>query len=171
MPKSDFIRDLESLLPYMEERKTSLNQYQPRILLSSDMLDNPAYIELVEENCLVAMDDMDTGSRYFNQNVDNTLEDPAYAIAKRYLNRHGAAHMARWELQVEQLIKWVEEFNIDGVLSLPHTWCYPQKFRMAFLSKELEKAGIPNVSLDREYHLSNVGQLRTRIEAFLEMLI
>jgi benzoyl-CoA reductase/2-hydroxyglutaryl-CoA dehydratase subunit BcrC/BadD/HgdB len=170
MPKEEFNRELEMLLPYLEKRKTNLNQVHPRLLLSSDMLDNPAYLELIEENCLVAMDDMDTGSRYFIQTVDNTLEDPAYALAKRYISRHGAPRMANWDSQIKQIIKWVEDFNIDGVLSLPITWCYPQQYRIPWLGKKLEEAGIPNISLDREYHLSNVGQLSTRIGAFLEIL-
>ncbi|MFC1900341.1 2-hydroxyacyl-CoA dehydratase subunit D [Chloroflexota bacterium] len=170
MPKEELNRELEELLPYLEERKTDLNKVHPRLLISSDMLDIPAYIELVEEGCLVAMDDMDTGSRFFNQAVDTTLEDPAYALAKRYISHHGSPRMAHWDKQLEQIVKWVKEYNIDGVLNLPLAWCYPQQFRIPFLSRELEKVGIPNISLDREYHMANAGQLRTRIGAFLEML-
>jgi benzoyl-CoA reductase/2-hydroxyglutaryl-CoA dehydratase subunit BcrC/BadD/HgdB len=170
MPKEKFNHELEALLPYLEERQTNLKQVHPRLLLSSDHLDNPAYLELIEENCLVAMDDMDTGSRYFIQTVDNTLEDTVYALAKRYISRHGAPRMASWDSQLKQIIKWVEDFNIDGVLSLPITWCYSQQYRMPWLGKKLEEAGIPNISIDREYHLANIGQLRTRIGAFLEIL-
>lgn len=170
MPKEKFNQELEALLPYLEERKTDLKQLQPRLLLSSDMLDNPAYIELVEENCLVAMDDMDTGIRYFIETVDTTLEDPAYALSKRYINHHGSPRMAHWDKQIEQIINWVREYQIDGVLSLPLAWCYPQQFRIPLMSKILTEEGIPNISLDREYHMANAGQLRTRIGAFLEMI-
>ncbi len=171
MPKEQFNHELGKLLPELEEkRKTNLKQVHPRLLISSEHLDNPAYLDLVEEGCLVAMDDMDTGIRYFVQAVDTSLEDPAYALAKRYISRHGTARMFNWDGQAEQVIKWVKGFEIDGVLSLPHRWDYPQRFRMPILSQKLEKAGIPNISLEREYHLANVGQLRTRIGAFLEML-
>ncbi|MFC1987900.1 2-hydroxyacyl-CoA dehydratase subunit D [Chloroflexota bacterium] len=170
MPKEQFNQELEELLPYLEKRKTNLKQVHPRLLVSSDMLDNPAYLNLVEEGCLVAMDDMDTGIRYFTQAVDNTLKDREYALAKRYLNRHGAPRMTNWDRQVEQVIKWVKEFNIDGVLSLPFVSDFPQSFRRPFLSNKLEEAGIPSAYLEREYHLASAGQLRTRIGAFLEML-
>jgi benzoyl-CoA reductase/2-hydroxyglutaryl-CoA dehydratase subunit BcrC/BadD/HgdB len=116
------------------------------------------------------MDDMDTGSRYFIQEVDTTLKDPVDALARRYLNRHGAPRMTSWGKQAEQLIKWVKEFNIDGVLALPLAWCYPQRYRMPFLTRKFDEAGIPSICLEREYHLTNVGQLRTRIGAFVEML-
>ncbi len=170
MPKEQFNRELEKLLPYLEKRKTNLKQVHPRLLISSEKLDNPAYISLVEEGCLVAMDDMDTGIRYFIQDVDTTLKDPAYALAKRYLSRHGAARMARWDRQAEQIIKWVKEFKIDGVLSLPHTMEFAEMYRMPYLTKKLKEIDIPNILLEREYHLANVGQLRTRIGAFLEMI-
>lgn len=170
MPKDILNRDLEILLPYLEKRQTNRKQVHPRIMVSSEMLDNPAYISLIEEGCLVAMDDMDTGSRYFDQDVDADLEDLEYSLAKRYLSRHNSPRMANWDRQIDQIIKLVKEFNIDGVISFPQTWCYPQKFRAFFLHESLQKTGIPNVSLEREYHLSNVGQLRTRIGAFLEMI-
>ncbi|MFC1534958.1 2-hydroxyacyl-CoA dehydratase subunit D [Thermodesulfobacteriota bacterium] len=170
MPKERFNQELEALLPYLEKRETDLDRTHPRLLVTSEMLDNPEYMELVEETCLVAMDDIDNGSRYFNLPVDTAREDPVNALARRYLNRHGAPRMAHWDRQAEQIIAWVKEFSIDGVLGLPLTWCHPQSYRMPFLSEKLKEAGIPSISLDRAYHLANIGQLRTRIGAFVEML-
>lgn len=170
MPKERFNEELEVLLPHLEMRETHLGQVHPRVLVTADMLDDPRYLNLVEEGCIVAMDDMDTGSRSFMYEVDTSLEDPAYALAKAYMVRHGAARMDSWPRQAGQIIGWVKDYGIDGVLALPLAWCYPQKFRWPFLAKKLEEAGIPSVSLDREYHLSNIGQLKTRIGAFIEML-
>jgi len=170
MPKEQFNDELEALFPYVETRTADLKQVHPRLLVSSDMLDNTAYLSLVEEYGLVAMDDMDTGSRYFMENVDTTLEDPIYALAKRYQGRHGGPRMTHWDKQIDQLTKWVKDYRIDGILSLPLAWCYPQQFRMPYLNRKLKEVNIPHLSLDREYHMANVGQLRTRIGAFVEML-
>ena len=170
MPKEEFNRELERLLPFLEKRLTNLKHLKPRLLVTSEMLDNPAYLALVEEGSLVAMDDIDTGIRYFNQSIDTSLKDPAYALAKGYISRHGAPRMADWDKQAEQIVRWVNEFNIDGVLALPLNWCYPQRYRMPYLTRKLDEAGIPSISLEREYHLANAGQLRTRIGAFLEVL-
>ncbi|MFC1921277.1 2-hydroxyacyl-CoA dehydratase subunit D [Chloroflexota bacterium] len=170
MPKDEFNRELEALLPYLEERQTNLSLVHPRLLLSSEFLDNPAYIDLIEEGCLVAMDDMDTGSSYFDQTVDTALEDPAYALAKRYLGHHGLPRMLHWDKQVEQILKWINEYNIDGVLNLALMWSHPQLIRRIYLENKLGEAGIPYLFIEREYYLANVGQLRTRIGAFLEML-
>ena len=170
MPKTEFNWELAELMPFLKARRTALKKSQPRLLVCGEMLDNPAYLQLVEEFALVAMDDLDTGSRYLNQNIDVAVQDPLYAIARGYLNSHGAPRMVAWDRQVDQIIAWVKEYRIDGVLSLPLTWCYPQKFRLPYLHQKLEEAGIPCISFDREYHLANLGQLRTRIGAFVEML-
>lgn len=170
MPKEKFIQELESLLPYLETREANVKKVQPRILLVSDMLDHPGYLRLIEEHGLVAMDDLDTGVRYFIQNVDTNLTDPANALAKRYLGRHGVPRMADWAGQMDQILKWTQEYKIDGVVFLPLVADYCQRFREPNLRERLQGIGVPSVSLEREYCLANVGQLRTRIGAFMEMI-
>ncbi len=170
MPRDEFNRQLEDLLPYLENRKASVSHTRPRILLTSDLLDNPAFIDIVEEaGCLVAMDDMDTGSRYIWEEVGDSSGDPAQALATRYLKNH-SARMMNWQEQVDHLVARVKEFDIDGVLDLPDMYDYPGEFRKPFMEEKLKEAGIPEQSFEREYHLANTGQLKTRIEAFLEML-
>jgi benzoyl-CoA reductase subunit C len=170
MPRDEFNRQLEELLPYIKERKVYAGSTLPRILLSSDLLDNPGYADLVEQaGCLIAMDDMDTGSRYFRDEIGEVSNDPAYALATHYLNNR-SARMVDWQDQAEHLIQCVKEFNIDGVLDLPDMYDYPREFRRAYIEEKLKKEAIPFMSFERDYHLANTGQLKTRIEAFLEIL-
>jgi len=170
MPRDEFNKELEGLLPYLEKRKANVSRTRPRLLLSSDLLDNPAYIDLVEEaGCLVAMDDLDTGSRYFWEKVDGSSKDPAHALAVRYL-KNRSPRMFDWRGQTEQLVQWAREFNIDGVLELPDMYDYTRAFRKPYLERWLKEAGVPSMSFERDYYLTNVGQLRTRVEAFLEIL-
>jgi benzoyl-CoA reductase/2-hydroxyglutaryl-CoA dehydratase subunit BcrC/BadD/HgdB len=169
MPRDEFNKQLADNLPYLEKRKAAVKATRPRVLLSSDMLDNPAYVDLVEETgCVVAMDDMDTGSRYFWYMV-NGDDDPAYALSKRYL-KNGLPRMVDWEQQAEQVIEWAKDFNIDGVLDLTEMYDHTREFRKSFMERCLKEAGIPEISFQREYHFAGEGQLKTRIGAFLEML-
>ena len=169
MPRDEFNRELEDLLPYLARREAKVSYTRPRILLSGDLLDNPAYLNLVEETgCLVAMDDLDTGSRYFWETVGGG-EDPAYALARRYL-KNRSARMLDWDAQAEQLVQWAGEFRVDGVLDLSEKFDYTREFRRPFMERRLKEAGISEMSFERDYHLANVGQLKTRIGAFLEML-
>jgi benzoyl-CoA reductase/2-hydroxyglutaryl-CoA dehydratase subunit BcrC/BadD/HgdB len=168
MPRDEFNSKLESLLPYLNERKANIANSRPRLLLSSDLMDNPAYIDLVEKTgCLVAMDDMDTGSRYFWETVD--IEKPVDGLVKRYLNNR-SPRMLDWQEQVEQLLRWTEEYHIDGILDLPDVYDYPRGFRKPFFEKHLKEKEIPLMSFMRDYPLAQTGQLSTRIGAFIEML-
>lgn len=169
MPKDQFNRKLEELLPYLENRKAPLKQTRPRLLVSSDYLDHPGYIELIENaGSVVAMDDLDTGSRYFWNDVA-TSTNPWEALAERYLNVP-SPRMSNWEEQVDQLIDWVKEYNIDGIVELRQLYAFPREFRFTYSTPRLKEADIPHLFLRIEYHLAGEGMLRTRVEAFLEML-
>ncbi|MGD9117818.1 MAG: 2-hydroxyacyl-CoA dehydratase family protein [Dehalococcoidia bacterium] len=170
MPRDEFNKELEALLPYLETRKANVKNTHPRLLLSSDLMDNPAYIDLVEEaGCLVAMDDLDNGSRYFWEKVDGAGKNPAEALAIRYL-KNRAPRMFDWREQTDKLIEWTKEFDIDGVLALSDLYDFTRGFRKPYLERWLKEAGVPSMSFDRNYHLADTGQLKTRIGAFLEIL-
>lgn len=169
MSKDEFSQELEALFPYIEKRETSLARTYPRLLVSSDKLDNPAYLELIENlGAIVAMDDLDTGSRYFWKLTDSE-SGPISALAERYLTRP-SLHNIDHEKYANQLIGWVREYNITGVLNLPHMFGYLRQMATPYITKKLTEAGIPIMSFIREYHLANTGQLQTRIGAFLETL-
>ena len=172
MPRDEFNAELEDLLPYLEDRKINIEHTQPRVLISSDLLDDPAYINLVEKiGSLVAMDDLDTGSRYFWETVDGNDKDPVYALARRYL-KNGSPRMFDWRGQAEQIAEWVREFRVDGVLELADIYDFTRAFRRPYLESWLKEAGIPMMSFVRhyDYGMDNIGQLTTRIGGFLEML-
>ncbi|MFC1987196.1 2-hydroxyacyl-CoA dehydratase family protein, partial [Chloroflexota bacterium] len=172
MPPEEFANELETLFGYLEQRKSPAKNLRPRILVSSDSLDNLAYLELIEEaGSLVAMDDLDTGSRHFLQLVDIDSGDLIYSLAKRYTNGRAGPRFVSWDDQMEQIKEWVREFHVEGVIELPLSFSHPRALRAMFFSDSLNKAGIRNISITRDYHLANVGQLRTRIEAFLETLL
>jgi len=171
MPKDKFNSELALLLPYLKKRKTSLSNVSPRILLSSDTLYNQAYVQLVEQSgCLVAMDDLDPGSRYFWGTVKTDSADPISALAKRYLKRPAHPFMFDWDKQIKQVIDWVKQYHIDGVLEMPELYSLPRQFRVPIFHEQLTKAGIPNLSIQRFHNMSDASQLKTRIEAFVEML-
>ncbi|MFC1962179.1 2-hydroxyacyl-CoA dehydratase subunit D [Chloroflexota bacterium] len=171
MPKEQFAAELEALLPCIEGRTAKMKANSPRLMVSSDKLDNPEFLELIEEaGCAVVMDDLDTGSRYFWGPAVNTTEDPFAALAQRYIERPPCPRMYAWESQVAQVTDWVNEFNIDGVVELVLEHSRPREIRTPFLRTSLEKAGIPFISLTRDYYPTNIGQFKTRIEAFVETI-
>ena len=170
LPKEMYIKELGILMDYLEKRQTHLEDLCPRLLVTSDHLDDLNYLGLVEsEHALVAMDDLDTGSRYAWQTTEVDT-DPVLALAKRYIRRPPDPRMAFWDEHVERIIRWVRYYNIDGVLNFPHYSCFERLCCIPYFSDRLNQAGISHMTLLREYHYGDVGQLRTRIAAFIETL-
>jgi len=171
MPRDMFNETLESLLPYLKSRNIDDSNSKPRIFMGGEYLDHPGYVKLVEDSgSIVVMDEFDTGSQYFWEDVDSGGDDPLGAIAERYIKRPGLARMAHWNMQAERNLEWIKKFKTQGVVELRSLYSLPLDYRYLFMRKEYEKAKIPYLSVNREYQLSQEGMLRTRIEAFLEMV-
>jgi len=161
---------MKELLPYIRTRKAPAKCFKPRVMIQSDALDEPEYVKLIEESACVVMDDMDTGRRAFMYPV-STEKEWKKALADHYVGDQYMPRMQNWDEQIRQILDWTAEYKIDGVLSLPLTWCYPQRYRWPLVSRALNDINIPNMSIEREYHFEGAGQLRTRIGAFSEMLL
>ncbi len=171
MAKEEFIPKMESLLPYLETRPTRGNSARPRLLVVGDFLDDGAFLDLIEgAGAVVVMDDLDTGSRYFWGAMDADSSAITTAIAHRYMNRIPCPRMDFYKEEVDQVIAWAADFKVDGVLLLYLPWCYSRQFRTPYWIRRMKEAGIPFVSLEREYCLFHPAQLKTRIEAFIETL-
>jgi benzoyl-CoA reductase/2-hydroxyglutaryl-CoA dehydratase subunit BcrC/BadD/HgdB len=170
MPKEEYNQELEALLPYLEKREIPVKNLKPRLLVSGDKIDNPAYLELIESiGGLIAMDDLDTGSRYF-WGTTRTDEAPLMALVERYMTRPASPLIADWSEYVDHVVKWSREYNITGILNLPHLHSLCRQMVTPYFRDKLIEAGIPTMSFKVDYHLANQEQLRTRIGAFLELL-
>lgn len=171
MPKDELIQTLEGILPELATRRASVKAKKPRLLVTGDMLDNPAYIDLIEEaGALVAFEDLEASSRYFWRTVEPN-NDPLQALAKRYLvNRIPGPRFYFWERAIDQLIEWVREYHIDAVLNLPLRDSFQRLMGSPLLTRRLKEVGVKMMTFEIEYHLEMVGMLRTRVEAFLEVI-
>ncbi len=171
MPRELYVKELEALVPFLQKRTPTFKKLRPRILVISDHLDDLRFFELIEdEGFLIAMDDLDTGSRYFWKTVGGEEPDPFLALAKRYLSRPPDCFAFWWHKQVDTLLGQIVAWNIDGVLDLPYLGCLDRLCCRPYLTEKLGEAGVPFESFLREYGFANVGQLRTRIGAFREIL-
>ena len=64
----------------------------------------------------------------------------------------------------------VERANAKGVLFLPQKFCTPHLADHPILVEDLRAAGIPSTVIELDETSINEGQIRTRVQAFVEML-
>jgi benzoyl-CoA reductase subunit C len=141
-----------------------------RIVLSGGPCDYPDLYGMIEEaGGTVVGDDLCVGSRSFDGMIDGE-GDPIAAIAKRYIDRPvcPAKHRGITE-RADSLIKTVRGNNAGGVLFLILKFCEPHSFDYPYMREYLEREKVPSTLIEFD-DKPNEAQVRTRIQAFLEMI-
>ena len=140
-------------------------------MLAGSMLDDPDYIKIIEDlGGLVVTDSYCLGPRYFWNNVDET-RNPLDALTDYYMSRVSCPRMAgRQSERVEYIVELIKEFNVDGVILQRMKFCALWWAEIFIIRKKLKELNIPFLDLEREYMLSGVGAMKTRVQAFMEVL-
>ncbi len=127
--------------------------------------------DLLEEYGLsVAWDDLCTASRFTTGLVAET-GDPLHALAERYLFRQPCPTKLDPENRREEsLIVGIKTSGAKGVVFVQQAFCEFHSFDYPGLKKRLDAEGIASVRLDLEHPFQPTGQMRTRLQAFSEML-
>ena len=170
MPVEEFNQLLKQLLHEVGERD-GFSDYSARLLLVGGTLENPAYIRLIEElGGLVVTDALCVGLRHFWDLVDEDSE-PLAALARRYLERSiSCPRMVDYQARLKFVSDLAKEFKVDGIIIQRMKMCDNWGCDSALIRRQARKEGMACLILEREYLLSGVGQMRTRVQAFLETI-
>jgi benzoyl-CoA reductase/2-hydroxyglutaryl-CoA dehydratase subunit BcrC/BadD/HgdB len=120
----------------------------------------------------VVCEEMCTGTRYFEHLVDEgatTLEDQYMALSQRYMKNNCACFTPN-PGRIEDIVRLAREYHVDGVIDANLKFCTLYDIEKSAVAKALEAEGIPCLSLETDYTDNDAEQLRTRIQAFVEML-
>jgi benzoyl-CoA reductase subunit C len=168
MPVEEHIAVLREVLRQAEERVTQ--SQGPEVILVGAVLDDLTIPRLVAElGGQLVGDDLCTGSRYFDT-LASEQKEPYAALAERYLQRPPCpAKHDEARPHAQRVLDLVRSSNAQGVIFALPKFCDPHAFDYVPLAKALADAGIPHLLIETEVTVP-AGQLRTRVQAFLEML-
>jgi len=147
----------------------------PRILVAGSPMAIPnwkLHHVLESAGAAVVCEESCTGTRYFSGLVPEdgaTLDAQLNAIADRYLNIHCACFTPNEE-RIGDIISLAHEYEADGVVHYNLQFCQPYANEAVKVERALSAARIPVLRVETDYGGEDSGQLRTRVEAFLEML-
>jgi benzoyl-CoA reductase/2-hydroxyglutaryl-CoA dehydratase subunit BcrC/BadD/HgdB len=157
----DRIQDASPLLP--------LSSAPPLLLVGPSLADPVLFDVIAEAGGRVVGDLLDLGERYFARDADED-GNPLEALADRLLaliptpTKHHAERS-----RAAYLLSLVEARGARGVVFARQKFCDPHGFDYAHLVRVLDEVGVPHLLVELE-QASQAGQLRTRVEAFVEML-
>ncbi len=120
----------------------------------------------------VVVEEMCTGTRYFENMVDetkSTLDEQVAALADRYMGINCACFTPN-EGRVEDILRLAEEYDVDGIIDVNLKFCSLYDTEGYKVERAIKEAGIPVLGIETDYTDQDAEQLKTRIGAFIEML-
>lgn len=163
---------MDGLIARIKEEGTRLEK-KPRILITGCPMGGATekVVKIIEENgaYCVAFENC-TGAKAIEENVDETIDDVYDALARKYMNI-GCSCMAPNANRFDLLGRMIDEYKADAVidmeLSACHTYAVETRKVKQFVNDEKK---IPYLTIETDYSNADIGQLTTRISAFIEML-
>src|SRR3989304_3014539 len=155
----------------------------PRVLVTGTPMiwpDNwklPSLVEEASPQGVIVADELCSSDRILNDPVgvdEWTMDDMLNAIIERdllastcpcFTSEDGNEDRINW------LLNKVKEWDVSGVIYYVVRGCMLYAMEYSRVKKVLDRNNIPVYYLDTEYTREDVGQMKTRVEAFLEMLM
>ena len=171
---------IDKLQETLEELKTrvpdSKKNFRVKVVVVGSEIDDPELIKLIEESgALVVADRFCYGSIPGREEIILNDNEPAFIqVCRQYLQNSlcarcmGDKKVAQRYDEVEKLYK---DFHADGIIYEQMKFCTYWSYERALASHVMAKErNIPTLSIDRPYNSRSSGQLRTRVQAFVESL-
>jgi benzoyl-CoA reductase/2-hydroxyglutaryl-CoA dehydratase subunit BcrC/BadD/HgdB len=171
---------LDQVLSEVRSRKRPSGRKGPRILIDGACIDNIELIQLVEElGGHVVADTICNGARDYFPRTD-VGGDPIAALSRRYLDKVNCPKTYRanraktfegdMDCRFGDIGVYAKEFNVNGAILYVYKYCDPFGFEVPARKAYYQSIHVPLLHLEDVYSAGTMGQLRTRIQAFLEMI-
>ena len=172
------------ILPYLAETLEELKTREPepkfpfraRVVLVGSEIDDPEFTKLIETcGAMVVVDRYCFGSFPGREQIEIREGETAFdAICRHYLHWNQCARFMdgmKIDQRHSEVKKLADEFKADGVIyenmKFCEFWSYEKVLANHIFTNEKH---IPCCTIEKEYSLGAVGQLRTRFQAFIESL-
>lgn len=174
MDKNESINSLRELAQNIKaEYKEGKNagEGKKRILITGCPMGGATekIVKIIEENdAIVVGFENCTGIKATHELVDENI-DPIDALAKKYLNIPCSC-MSPNNKRLELLSELVDEYQVDGVIDVILQACHTYNVESFNVKRSMSSKNVPYMAIETDYSQSDVGQLKTRMSAFIEML-
>jgi len=176
-PVDLIMKKLEETLEELKTREPDEKDWRCKILLVGSEVDDSSFIKLIEDNgAMVACDRFCFGSYPGRTEIVlNDEEDALTQVCRHYIQNCQCPRMMNQEKvysRKQYVADLAAEYDVDGIIYQQVKFCDPWAYeRMLGSSMLIHDYGYPVLSIDRPYNSSSsAGQLRTRVQAFVESI-
>ncbi len=173
-----FIQKIEELCNELEEkvqRGEGVADGAVRVMLSGCpmaipnwklpyIIESSGAVVVGEESCIGTRN-----TRDLVEESGTTLEELLNALVDRYMKIDCACFTPNTE-RLDHIVDMARQLDVKGVIHYGLSFCQPYAMESFKVEKALSKAGIPMLAIETDYSMEDVEQLKTRVEAFVEMI-
>ena len=170
VPVEKAIDILTGVKKFLEGRVVSKPD-EMRLFISGGCIEEVDHLELIENcGCVIVADNICLGSRHFLDEI-KTEGDSLQAIAHRYLNHLSCPRMmGDFNRRFDYLLDVRNEYGVDGAIIEKLKFCDIWGGEIYLYRQETKTNNVPLLALEREIYGGGAGQIKTRVQAFLEKL-
>jgi benzoyl-CoA reductase/2-hydroxyglutaryl-CoA dehydratase subunit BcrC/BadD/HgdB len=159
----------------IEDKEGVFPKNTPRILVSGCpqavpnwklpmIVETAGAVIVGEESCVG-----ERGTRNLTDDAGETVDAMLDAIVERYFQVDCAIFTPNPQ-RLDHIQQMVSDYKADGVIHYGLQFCQPYLMESIPVEKALEEKNIPCLRIETDYSMEDVGQLKTRVEAFVEQL-
>lgn len=154
------------------EQREGIQKYRARLMLVGGHLHDPEFIKIIEsQGGLVVADRFCTGTIPGFKSIELKGGNPYKTLAEHTFKKTLCPRMMEdFDRRLNTITDTMQEYKVDGVVIEIIKFCDLWGVDAMPLVTALREKGIPVLKLEREYRLGGEGQLRTRIQAFIESM-
>ncbi len=170
---------LERIIQEIKARDNGPQKRPVRMMIYSSELDDPMIIQMIEDlGANVVVDDMCMGLRAYAHDVVITHE-PIQGLVAHYLkeitcprtwSERTGTRQEELDERFGHLKAFAEEWRVNAALVFIIRYCDNHSFDVPDVMDYLQGLGLETLHVESDYSMSGSGQLKTKVQAFIEMI-
>jgi benzoyl-CoA reductase/2-hydroxyglutaryl-CoA dehydratase subunit BcrC/BadD/HgdB len=169
IPPEQYLELINRLVQHKKE-VSAPDKHPISLIVSGSEIGHPDILTYIEKaGGRIRWDDHCTGIRSFEP-ADGSGDDPLERLADRYMKRFPCASRSRAE---DRWLRWEKKLlhaDVQGVIFVLQKFCTPHLSDIPYFKDQLKKRGIPAIVVEMDESWEVSGQVRTRIDGFLDMV-
>jgi len=147
----------------------------PRLMISGSPMAVPNWKvhSIAEESgATVTVEESCVGTRYFTDLVEpkgTTMKDLLWAIDEKY-SKIPCACFTPNDRRIDSIKQLAKQFKVDGVIYYTLQNCHDYNVEGVKVERALKAQDLPMLKIETDYAMGDSAQIKTRIEAFLEII-
>lgn len=122
--------------------------------------------------CYIVDDDLLSGMRWIQGNIENNNNNPIEALSNAYLNksRYSASVYSLGSSKGKNLVELAKKRNADGIIFAAPSFCDPALFDVPVLHKECDASGLRHISFQYSENTGQYKVIKEQVGAFSDSI-